>query len=158
MGKNTCLIVPGAGSFVYLAEILTTAPLEATLPLEERAGSCGPCTRCLDACPTGALEAPYHLDAEKCLSFLTIEDRDPVDAEIGKLMDSCILGCDRCQEVCPHNGDTERRRVCLPPLAEIERMDQSAFKARFGRTALARAGVRKLGENIAAVTAANAER
>lgn len=155
IGKNTSLIVPGSGSFVYLAEILTTAPLAITQPIPVSAGSCGTCTRCLDACPAGALDAPYRLDAARCLSYLTVEHRAPAGVETGRLMGSCILGCDRCQEVCPHNEKTSAADVCLPHSAEFIRMEEADFDARFGRTALARAGIRKLKENIAAVTAAS---
>lgn len=151
IGKNTSLIVPGAGSFVYLCEILTTAPLGFTPPLPEWPGHCGGCTRCLDGCPSGALEQPYLLDASRCLSYLTIEKRDAVSAETGRLMAPCILGCDRCQEVCPHNDEKTGADVCLPPMEVWAAMEEEDFQARFGRTALARAGLRKLRENIFAV-------
>jgi epoxyqueuosine reductase len=151
IGKNTSLIVPGVGSCVYLAEILTTAPLVPTSPLPESAGSCGDCTRCLDACPTGALEAPYRLDAGKCLSYLTIEHKAPVNLGTGRLMGSCILGCDRCQEVCPYNAGMGSKEICLPSSTDFLIMDHAAFDSRFGRTALARAGIEKIKGNITAV-------
>jgi epoxyqueuosine reductase len=151
IGKNTSLIVPGVGSCVYLAEILTTAPLVPTPPLPESAGSCGRCTRCLDACPTGALEAPYRLDSGKCLSYLTIEHGEPVSAGAGTLMGSCILGCDRCQEACPYNGGMDAEEICLPSSGDFLKMDDAAFDSRFGRTALARAGIEKIKGNITAV-------
>jgi epoxyqueuosine reductase len=153
IGKNTSLIVPGVGSCVYLVEILTTAPLASTPPLPESAGSCGECNRCVDVCPAGALEAPYRLDARKCLSYLTIEHRAPVNAETGRIMGSCILGCDRCQEVCPFNANMNSVNICLPSSIDFLNMDDAAFNARFGRTALARAGMRKIKENIEAVKA-----
>ncbi len=158
IGKNTSLIVPGVGSCVYLVEILTTAPFAPTPPLPESAGSCGDCTKCLDACPTGALEAPYRLDAAKCLSYLTIEHRAPVKVGIGRLMGSCILGCDRCQEVCPYNSGMESEKICLPSSRDFLNMDDEAFDSRFGRTALARAGIEKLKENIKAVMAGSSSR
>jgi epoxyqueuosine reductase len=151
IGKNTSLIVPGVGSFVYLAEILTTATLAPTPPLPESAGSCGACTRCLDACPTGALEAPYRLDAGRCLSYLTIEHKAPVNLGTGGLMGSCILGCDRCQEVCPYNDGMASEEICLPSSRDFLNMDDAAFDSRFGRTALARAGIEKIKGNITAV-------
>ncbi len=151
IGKNTSLIVPGVGSCVYLVEILTTACLGPTAPLPESAWSCGACTRCLDACPTGALEAPYRLDAGKCLSYLTIEQKAPVDAGTGRFMGSCILGCDRCQEVCPHNEGMDQVKICLPSSRDFLNMNENDFHARFGRSALARAGIKKIRENIMAV-------
>jgi epoxyqueuosine reductase len=151
IGKNTSLIVPGVGSCVYLVEILTTACLGPTAPLPESAWSCGACTRCLDACPTGALEAPYRLDAGKCLSYLTIEQKAPVKAESGRLMGTCILGCDRCQEVCPYNDGMDSEEICLPSSRDFLTMDDAAFDLRFGRTALARAGIEKIQGNITAV-------
>jgi len=151
IGKNTSLIVPGVGSCVYLAEILTTAPLVPTPPIPESAGFCGDCTRCLDACPTGALEAPFRLDAGKCLSYLTIEHKAPVKARVGRLMGFCILGCDRCQEVCPYNDGMDSEERCLPSSNDFLSMDDGAFDLRFGRTALARAGIEKIKGNISAV-------
>lgn len=100
-GKNTNLIVPGVGSYVFLAEIVTTLPADRyDAPMEER---CGQCTRCLEACPTHALHAPHRLDARRCLSYLTIEHRGPIPPEAERCMDDCIYGCDRCQKACPHN-------------------------------------------------------
>jgi len=96
IGKNTQLFIPGHGSFVFLAEILTTAALSFPDP-EPMQDRCGTCTRCLDACPTGALEAPYRLDAAKCLSYRTVEQKGEVDRQTGERMGTCFLGCDVCQ-------------------------------------------------------------
>ncbi|MCD8237198.1 MAG: tRNA epoxyqueuosine(34) reductase QueG [Prevotellaceae bacterium] len=99
IGKNTSLIIPHAGSFFFLCEILIDRELEYDVP---QSSHCGSCTRCLQACPTKALTAPYTIDARKCLSFLTIENRSSEllpDLEGG----NCIYGCDRCQLACPHN-------------------------------------------------------
>ncbi len=148
IGRNTCLIVPGVGSFVYLCEILTTAPLAPTPPLPGSPDHCAGCTRCLDACPTGALERAYSVDATKCLSYLTIESREAVSAETGSLMARCVFGCDRCQEVCPHNGADAGAEQCLPPREVWDAMGEEDFRRRFGGTALERAGLGKLRENI----------
>lgn len=99
IGKNSCLILPGKGSFFFLGEIVTTAEMDHyDTPLP---GRCGRCTRCLDACPTGALEAPCRLNATKCLSYLTIEHRGelPPDTPLGNR----LYGCDSCQMACPWN-------------------------------------------------------
>lgn len=103
-GKNTTLINPDTGSFILLGEIVTTLPLDADAP---RAGSCGTCTRCLDACPTGALLPPENgkprMDARRCISYLTIETKSPIPAELSEATGQLIAGCDICQEVCPYN-------------------------------------------------------
>jgi len=153
IGKNTQLIIPGHGSFVFLAEILTTAvlPLPESAPMEDR---CGSCTRCLDACPTGALEAPHRLDAARCLSYQTIERKEGVDMETGQRMGTCFFGCDVCQEVCPLNRKDEPE-VILPFIADILRMDEAAFQATYGRSAFARAGLQKIQGNIRALTVVN---
>lgn len=147
MGKNNTLIIPGYGSYLYLAEILTTAPLEF-LPSEPIESQCGSCTLCIDSCPTGAIERPFCLDASKCLSYLTIEYKGEVDSENGKKMGGCFFGCDICQEVCPHNGAEGSSQVSLPSTDDILKMDEEDFQGRFGKTALARAGLEKLKSNI----------
>jgi len=152
VGKNNMLIIPGYGSYVYLAEILTTAPIDmASLePMENR---CGACTLCVDSCPTGALERPFYLDASKCLSYLSIEDKGKIDEETGIRMGDCFFGCDRCQEVCPLNGKEGSTQISLPSTDAFLEMDDNEFKKRFGKTAFARAGLEKLKTNIQGVRA-----
>ena len=99
-GKNSCVLTRGHGSWVLLAEILTDLELEPDMPLRR---DCGRCRICLDLCPTGAIVAPYHVDARLCISYLTIEHRGPILVELRKKMGSWIFGCDVCQEVCPYN-------------------------------------------------------
>jgi len=98
LGKNTCIINENIGSWVFLGEIITTLPLPPDEPAVDR---CGTCTRCIEACPTQAITEPYQLDARRCISYMTIEDRTPLEspAELA----NWIYGCDICQDVCPWN-------------------------------------------------------
>jgi len=150
LGKNNTLIIPGYGSYFFLAEILTTAllPLSKTDPMEN---GCDSCTRCVDACPAGALESPFSLNASKCLSYSTIEYRGAVDKETGRKMGDCFFGCDVCQEVCPFNQEISSKDFSLPSTNEILRMGEKDFKVKFGKTAFARAGLKKIKSNIEAI-------
>ena len=115
-GKNTMAIAPGLGSFVAIGTLITDAPLVDEAPEPIRAG-CGSCTLCIDACPTGALDEPYVLDAEKCLSYWTQSSRE-APAEIAEALEDRVYGCDICQDVCPWNHGPEQRRADLPSEGE----------------------------------------
>lgn len=110
-GKHTLLIDPERGSYLLLGLVVTTLDLEpsAAAPSDP----CGTCTRCIDACPTEAI-TPWSVDATKCISYLTIEHRSPIDAGFHEAVGEWIFGCDICQEVCPHNQPTDRRGTVEP--------------------------------------------
>ncbi len=137
VGKNGLLIVPGQGSFVLLGAVVTTLELAADTPITER---CGSCTRCLDACPTQAFARPFVLDARRCVSYLTIEQRGPIDAALAEGVGDNLFGCDACQTVCPFNSSrraSTRDPRPFEPLArwrevdlrELLRLDDEGFRA-----------------------------
>ena len=112
IGRNGCLIVPGLGSYVVLAEIVCNLELVPDGPLES---SCGDCDACVRACPTGACLGDSLVDARRCLSYLTIEHRGPVGREFWPLWGTRVFGCDACQEACPHNRSLPAGDVELAP-------------------------------------------
>jgi epoxyqueuosine reductase len=157
-GKNTCLIHPKLGSYGFLAVLLTSLPAEkpiAPLTLPDR---CGTCRRCLDACPTGALDAPYQMDATRCISYLTIEHRGPLDASLMAGMGRQVFGCDICQDVCPWNRkapigadpDLEPRgELVNPSLDWLAQLDVAQFEKLFNGSPVRRTGFQGLRRNIA---------
>jgi len=100
VGKNSMVIKPGLGSYFFIGVVLTTASLEPDVPLK---WDCGACQLCLDACPTGALDTPYKVDARQCISYQTIEQKAPMSPQQVENGQGWIFGCDICQEVCPYN-------------------------------------------------------
>jgi epoxyqueuosine reductase len=157
-GKNTNLIDPRLGSWLFLGELLVTAAIPADDP-PIRQGTCGQCTRCLDACPTQALVAPYVLDARRCISYLTIELKGAIPRDLRPLMGNRIFGCDICQEVCPWNRRfaqpaTEpafqaRETTIAPQLLDLMALDDEGFRQRFRASPVKRAKRRGLLRNVA---------
>ncbi|MDD5087971.1 MAG: tRNA epoxyqueuosine(34) reductase QueG [bacterium] len=156
IGKNTLLISPRAGSWLFLGEILTTADLPPTLTAQMP--SCGTCRRCIEACPTGALDTEYTLDASRCVSYLTIEHKSDIPRDLQKKIGNNVFGCDKCQSCCPWNGRfalasrEESYRGTLerqaPLLAELAALSEEEFRARFAGSALERTGYARLQRNV----------
>jgi epoxyqueuosine reductase len=155
IGKNTCLINPSLGSWICLGEVLTNAQLDPDVPGVDH---CGSCTRCLDACPTGALVEPYQLDATRCLSYLTIESRGAVAPALRDAIGGRVFGCDICQDVCPWNrraatsGDPAwqpRDGLAYPRLIDLCRLSDDAWRALLRGSAMRRAGLRRIRRSLA---------
>jgi len=154
IGKHTNLISRKLGNWFFLAEIITTLELPPDAPEKNR---CGSCRRCLEACPTAAIIAPFQLDARRCISYLTIELKGPIPVELRPLVGNRIFGCDDCLAACPWNRFAragsmmaEHRRAGLdaPDLAELLSLDEAGFRARFAGTPMMRAKRRGLLRNV----------
>jgi epoxyqueuosine reductase len=164
MGKNTNLLNPRVGSWFLLGELLLTLDLPPDSPM---ADLCGECSRCLDACPTGALPEPWRLDARRCLSYWTIEHRGAVDEEVRGALGDWVFGCDVCQEVCPWNRRPEaadhpelevpaqRRSLDLAGLLGLAAED---YQRLFRGSPMKRAGAEGLRRNAALALAGAADR
>ena len=163
-GKSTMLIAPGRGSFFFLGALLVAEPLVADAPFA--ADRCGTCTRCLDACPTGAIVAPRVVDARQCVSYLTIELREAIPAALREGVGDRVYGCDVCQDVCPWNVRFARALPEDSPFAarealagrdartlarEILAMDVEGYRAAFRGSAMKRAKLPMLKRNAAVV-------
>jgi len=156
IGKNTTIINRKLGSFFFLGEIITTLDLPASLPETDH---CGTCTRCLEACPTGALTAPRQMDASRCISYLTIEHRSEIPEELQPLMSNWIYGCDICQEVCPYNQqapmthepdyqlNTSNPLLPYPQLNDLIHMTDDQYKQYTTASAIKRASLNMLQRN-----------
>jgi epoxyqueuosine reductase len=153
-GKHTNLVSRDFGSWLFLGVILSTADLP---PDPEETDHCGQCRACLDACPTAAFPAPYQLDARRCVSYLTIEHKGPVDPELRPGLGNRIYGCDDCLAVCPWNKFAQAGREqklaaradrVKPPLAELAALDDAAFRERFARSPIKRTGRDRLVRNV----------
>ena len=161
IGKHTNLITKEFGSWVFLGELLLSIELDYDSLVEP--DHCGKCVACLDACPTGAIIAPYQLDATRCISYGTIELRDAELPEpIRSNLENWVFGCDICQDVCPwsrFSKQTEEERfaprpgLVEPKLEELIEMSQEEFSARFRKSAIKRAKLAGLQRNVRAVMA-----
>jgi len=155
IGKHTNLIARDAGSYFFLGEILT----DLALPVDEPASAhCGTCEACIPACPTGAIVAPYRLDARRCISYLTIEHHSPIPVELRPLIGNRIFGCDDCQLVCPWNKFARaaahpdfkvRNNLDGTALTELFRWTESEFEERMRGSAIHRLGFVRWSRNLA---------
>ncbi|MCK6484993.1 MAG: tRNA epoxyqueuosine(34) reductase QueG [Phycisphaerae bacterium] len=160
IGKNTLVLHQDLGSYFFLGEILTTLDLA---PDATPADRCGTCTRCLDACPTQAFPGPYRMDARRCISYLTIEHRGEIPAELHAAIGDWVFGCDVCQQVCPYNRDApttrEPRFAPRPPgprprLGDILAWDEATYARNVNDSATDRATLNMWRRN-AAIAAKN---
>lgn len=161
IGKNTLVMHQDVGSFFFLGEVLTTLDIETSAPVADH---CGNCTRCLEACPTGAFTAPYQMDASRCISYLTIEHRSEIAPALQDQMGNWLYGCDICQDVCPFNRKTpltaepayapRPERGFLPShpnAAEIHAMSAEDHARVFAGSAIKRATLPMLQRNASIV-------
>jgi epoxyqueuosine reductase len=155
IGKNTCIINQQKGSWLFLGVILTSLELEPDLPAPDR---CGTCTRCIDACPTDAILAPYQLDSNKCISYLTIEKRGSIPEELRAAMGRHVFGCDICQDVCPWNRKAPatsaaefqpRPGLVNPALEWLVQMSAEEFRETFRGSPIRRTKHSGLRRNVA---------
>lgn len=158
IGKNTCLINPRQGSYFFLSEIFLGIELVPDPPFPTT--QCGSCTRCIDACPTGSLKAPYTLDANRCIAYLTIELREAIPRELRPLLGDWAFGCDICQQVCPWNETFAkdekilptfdfREEIAAPILAEEMSLSAQEFNRKFKGSPIKRAKRRGYIRNVA---------
>jgi epoxyqueuosine reductase len=153
-GKHTNLVSRQFGSWLFLGAIFTTLDLPPDAPESDR---CGSCRACLDVCPTAAFPEPYRLDARRCISYLTIEHKGPIPRELRAPMGNRIYGCDDCLAVCPWNKFARagremklaaRGELRAPPLAELARLDDAAFRKLFAKSPVKRTGRDRFVRNV----------
>jgi epoxyqueuosine reductase len=154
IGKHTNLISRQLGNWIFLCEIISTLAVEPDAPERNR---CGSCTRCIAACPTAAITAPFQLDARRCISYLTIELQGSIPTELRPAIGNRIFGCDDCLLACPWNrfareGQLMKARarpdLAQPDLLELLALDDAGFRRRFAGTPMLRARRRGLRRNV----------
>ena len=163
IGKNTCVINQGMGSWLLLGVIVTSLPVAAGVEFPIAADRCGSCTRCIDACPTDALVVPHQMDASRCIAYLTIEKKGVIAEELREPIGRQVFGCDICQDVCPWNRKAPTRHVAVPandgmlarpqmvnpPLDWLAQMDAAEFKRWFKGSPVERTRRKRLHRNVA---------
>ena len=158
VGKNSLLIIPGKGSYFFLGELIIDIELDYDKPIPE---NCGSCTRCLDGCPTGAIEEPYKVDANKCISYQTIENRGEISSHVAPRLKNYVFGCDICQKVCPWNrASTPHTTHEFMPndsfmnldLKKLLEMEEEEYQEIFKGSAVKRTKFSGLKRNVIAVS------
>jgi epoxyqueuosine reductase len=158
IGKNTCVLNQGLGSWLLLGVIVTSLEVAEGEELQIAADRCGSCTRCIDACPTNALVGPREMDASRCIAYLTIEKKGPIAQELREAMGRQVFGCDICQDVCPWNrrspvaakdGMLTRGEMVNPALEWLAGMDAAEFRRWFKGSPLERTRRKRLHRNVA---------
>ncbi len=153
IGKHTNLVSRRFGSWLFLGEVFTTLAIP---PDAAEVDHCGHCDRCLRACPTGALPEPYRIEPRRCISYLTIEHKGPIDEDLRPLIGNRVYGCDDCLAVCPwnkfaaptsHDELRPRAELAAPRIAELASLDDAAFRGLFAGTAIKRSGRDRLVRN-----------
>lgn len=153
-GKHTVVVSREFGNWLFLGAVFTTADLPADAPERDH---CGSCRRCLDICPTDAFPAPYQLDARRCISYLTIEHKGHIPADLRPAIGNRVFGCDDCLAVCPWNKFAaagrearlkQREDLAALPLADLARLDEAAFRLRFAGTPIKRTGRDRFLRNV----------
>ncbi|MEA4951014.1 MAG: tRNA epoxyqueuosine(34) reductase QueG [Petrimonas sp.] len=156
VGKNTLLIIPGKGSYFFLGELIIDLELDYDSPVSQ---NCGRCRRCLDACPTGAIEKPHWLNARKCISYQTIEKKGNISPEIIPRLSNNVYGCDICQIVCPWNryarphntpGFNPSDEFLSLDYEGLQEMDEDTYRRIFRKSAVKRAKFAGLKRNVTA--------
>ena len=157
VGKNTLLIIPGKGSYFFLGELIVDLELDYDSPVSQ---NCGKCRRCLDACPTGAIEKPHWVNARKCISYQTIENKGEISPEIVPRLSNNVYGCDICQIVCPWNryarphntpGFNPSDEFLSLDYERLQEMDEETYRRIFRRSAVKRAKFAGLKRNVTAL-------
>jgi epoxyqueuosine reductase len=157
VGKNTLLIIPGKGSYFFLGELIVDLKLDYDSPVSQ---NCGKCRRCLDACPTGAIEKPHWVNARKCISYQTIENKGEISPEIVPRLSNNVYGCDICQIVCPWNryarphntpGFNPSDEFLSLDYKRLQEMDEDTYRRIFRRSAVKRAKFAGLKRNVTAL-------
>jgi len=157
VGKNTLLIIPGKGSYFFLGELIVDLELDYDSPVSQ---NCGKCRRCLDACPTGAIEKPHWVNARKCISYQTIENKGEISPEIVPRLNNNVYGCDICQIVCPWNryarphntpGFNPSDEFLSLDYERLQEMDEETYRRIFRRSAVKRAKFAGLKRNVTAL-------
>ncbi len=152
-GKSTMQIHPSLGTWFFLAELVTTLALQPDSPMPDR---CGKCTACVDCCPTAAITSPHHLDARRCISYLTIEHRGPIPEEFREAVGARVFGCDDCLEVCPWNRFAEASREAkfaardytAWPLRDFLSVSEEDFRVLFRQSPVKRIGRERFLRNV----------